>query len=160
MSTYRRRTHVDAPFEEVWSFHSRQSGLESVTPAFMNLRIERVVGPDGELDPEVLEPGTRLEMSVRPFGVGPRQPWTALIRERARGDDQGYFVDTMEEGPFPRWRHTHRFRAEDGGTLVQDEVQYRLPGGAVGRVLGPFAQVGFEPMFRDRHRRTRALLEE
>lgn len=159
MSTYRRRTRVDAPFDEVWSFHSRVTGLEAVTPSFMNLRVERIVGPDGEVDPDVLGTGTRLRMSVRPFGVGPRRPWTSHIREREAGETDGYFVDTMEEGPFPAWRHTHRFRADGDGTIVQDDVRYRLPGGPLGRALGPFAVVGFEPMFRHRHRLTRELLE-
>ena len=159
MSTYRRRTHVDAPFEDVWSFHSRVAGLEAVTPPFLDLRVERVVGPDGEVDPTVLTAGTRITMSVRPLGVGPRVRWTSRIDAREAGDDNAFFVDRMEDGPFPAWRHTHRFRAEDGGTLMQDEVRYRLPGGPVGRALGPFGLLGFEPMFRYRHRRTKELLE-
>ena len=160
MPTYRRRTRVDAPLEEVWSFHERVSGLEAVTPRFLHLRVEEVVGPDGESTPEVLEAGTRVRMSVRPFGVGPRRGWTSRILECEAGDEEATLVDRMEEGPFPAWRHVHRFRAVDGGTAVRDEVSYRLPGGALGRALSPFSRVGFEPVFRYRHRRTRALLEQ
>ena len=159
MRTYRRRTHVDAPFEEVWSFHSGASALEAVTPSFLNLRVERVVGPDGEEDLDVLSTGTRIRMSVRPFGLGRRVPWTSRIVAREARETDAFFVDAMEEGPFPYWRHTHRFRAEDGGTLIQDKVRYRLPGGPLGRALGPFGRLGFEPMFRHRHRRTKQLLE-
>ena len=153
MSTYRRETRVAAPLSEVWAFHSQVSGLEALTPSFTNLRVEGVTGPDGEPDPEVLEAGTRIDMSMRPFDVGPRQTWTSVITEREEHDGSAMFRDTMEGGPFPRWVHTHRFLA-DG---VDDE--YQLPGGPVGELAGPVGWVGFEPMFRYRHRRTRELLE-
>ncbi|MFD1526162.1 cyclase, partial [Halolamina salina] len=38
-------------------------------------------------------------------------------------------------------------------------VVYRLPLGGLGRALGPLGVVGFEPMFRYRHRQTKKLLE-
>lgn len=161
MATYRRRVRVAAPFDEVWAFHSDIGGLEALTPDFMNLRVERVVGPDGEDDPEKLIAGTAIEMSARPFGVGPRQSWTSRIEERTEDPDAGRarFVDTMEGGPFPTWRHTHRFYERGDSTVVDDEVRYELPGGSLGRTASPLGWVGFEPMFRYRHRKTRELLE-
>jgi len=36
---------------------------------------------------------------------------------------------------------------------------YALPFGGVGEAVSRLARVGFEPMFRFRHRRTRELLE-
>ncbi|WP_435065662.1 SRPBCC family protein [Halobaculum sp. EA56] len=161
MATYRRRVRVAAPLADVWEFHSGISGLEALTPGFMNLRVERVEGPDGELDPEVLVPGTRVELSMRPLGVGPRQTWVSVIDEREAdlGAGRASFVDIMEEGPFPTWRHTHRFYERGDGTVVDDEVRYELPGGSLGRAASPLGWVGFEPMFRYRHRKTRELLE-
>ena len=160
MSTYRREIRVAAPLEEVWAFHSRVSGLEALTPGFMNLRVEGVTGPAGEPDPEVLEAGSRIDMSMRPLDVGPRQTWTSVIAEREEGDGSAMFRDRMEGGPFPEWVHTHRFFADGDETLVVDTVEYRLPGGSVGELVGPLGWVGFEPMFRYRHRRTRELLED
>ena len=161
MSTYRRRVRVAAPFDEVWEFHSDISGLEALTPGFMNLRVERVVGPAGESASNTLVAGTDIEMSARPFGVGPRQSWTSRIDEREEDLDAGRarFVDTMEGGPFPMWRHTHRFYERGDSTVVDDEVRYELPGGSLGRTASPLGWVGFEPMFRYRHRKTRELLE-
>ncbi|WP_254537798.1 SRPBCC family protein [Halomarina litorea] len=159
MPTYQRRTRVRAPFDEVWDFHSRISGLEALTPPFMNLRVEEVVGPDGERDPGVMEAGTRAYSSIRPFGVGPRQRWVSHIVEREEWDGSAYFADEMEEGPFPHWRHTHAFEEDGDGTILDDHVEYRLPFGPVGSVAGLFGDVGFEPMFRYRHRKTRELLE-
>jgi ligand-binding SRPBCC domain-containing protein len=159
MAVYQRRTRIAAPLEEVWDFHSRVSGLEALTPEWMNLRIESVVGPDGTSDPAILETGSRIDASLRPFGVGPRQRWTSVITERERGDGTAYFRDEMEGGAFRRWEHTHRFFADGAETVVDDRVVYDLPLGPVSDAVGPLARIGFEPMFRYRHRRTRALLE-
>jgi ligand-binding SRPBCC domain-containing protein len=159
MAVYRRQVRVAAPFDEVWDFHSGVSGLEALTPGWMGLDVEAVRGPDGEPDPDVLETGSRIRMSMRPLGVGPKQEWVSRIVERERGDEQGFFRDDMEGGPFAKWVHTHRFVADGDGTIVDDEVEYELPGGGVGRAASPLARVGFEPMFVFRHRKTRQLLE-
>jgi ligand-binding SRPBCC domain-containing protein len=159
MAVYRRQVRVAAPFDEVWDFHSGVSGLEALTPGWMGLDVEAVRGPDGEPDPDVLETGSRIRMSMCPLGVGPKQEWVSRIVERERGDEQGFFRDDMEGGPFAKWVHTHRFVADGDGTIVDDEVEYELPGGGVGRAASPLARVGFEPMFVFRHRKTRQLLE-
>lgn len=159
MTTYRRETRIEAPFEAVWQFHATIDGLEALTPAFMNLEIERVSGPDGDPNLGALEAGSRIEMSVRPFGVGPRQRIVSVITDRRLDDGAGYFRDIMESGPFDAWEHTHQFFADGDGTRLVDRIEYRLPGGPIGRFAAPFAKVGFAPMFRNRHRTTKRLLE-
>jgi len=159
MSVYERSTYVDAPLDEVWEFHSRGSGLEALTPNWLNLRIESATGPDGEADPEVLEAGSTVVSSVRPFGVGPRQRWTSEIVDRRAENAHALFRDEMVDGPFAVWEHTHRFSADGEGTVVHDRVEYELLDGAAGYVVNPFTVIGLDPMFRFRHRRTRALLE-
>lgn len=159
MATYRRRTRVRAPLEAVWTFHATADGLEVLTPDFLNLEVSHVTGPDGGTDPDVLEAGSTVEASIRPFGVGPRQEWTSRILERTEGDGSAMFRDRMTEGPFPHWEHTHSFFADGDGTVVEDRVEYELPGGPLGRAATSLGRVGFEPMFRHRHRRTKELLE-
>ncbi|MES3161838.1 MAG: SRPBCC family protein [Halorubrum sp.] len=159
MPTYRRTTRIAAPIEDVWAFHSTIDGLRELTPGWMNLRIAGVEGPDGESDPEVLTAGSRIRMSVAPFGIVPRQRWTSRIVEREPDgtesvDERAYFVDDMFDGPFRKWEHTHAFHADGDETHLVDTVRYRLPLGPLGDVAGPLAKVGFEGMFRDRHRRT------
>lgn len=155
MPVYERETRVHAPLEEVWNFHSRAEGLEALTPAFVGLRVERVTGPDGELDPDILLEGTHVEATVRPFGAGPRRGWTSVIVTHDESDGSACFVDEMHDGPFPRWRHTHAFYADGPETLIRDRVEYELPFGLLDR----FGGVGFEPMFCYRHWKSRKQLE-
>lgn len=159
MPVFSRQTRVRAPFEEVWEFHSRSEGLEELTPAFMRLRIERIIDPSGERDPDYLFEGTRIDATVRPFGIGSRRGWTSVIVDRSTSPGAAAFVDEMEDGPFPRWRHTHSFYADGSETLIRDRIKYQLPFGGLGWVAGQFGDVGFEPMFRYRHRKTKKVLE-
>ncbi|WP_436934079.1 SRPBCC family protein [Halovenus marina] len=158
MATYDRSVRVFAPFERVWEFHSNERGLEALTPEWMNLIVESVSGPDGDPDPDVLVAGSTLRASIRPFGVGPRQRWTSLITERECADGSAYFRDRMTDGPFEHWEHTHYFYADGETTLVRDHVEYEFPT-PLGPAISPLAWVGFEPMFRYRHRKTKELLE-
>lgn len=159
MATYRRETHIDAPLEAVWEFHSTTDGLEALTPAFMHLEVESVTGPNGEPDPDVLEAGSRIELSMQPFGIAPRQQMVSVITERRVDDGARMFRDVMESGPFAEWVHTHEFFADGTGTRLVDRVEYRLPGGRLGRVSSPLGRIGLEPMFRGRHKTTKRLLE-
>lgn len=166
MPTYDRRTTIDAPFEDVWNFYTRIEGLEAVTPDWFHLRVESVIGPDGESDPEGLPAGTEIALSIRPFGVGPRQYTRSLITVRERAERWARFVDEMVSGPFPHWEHTHSFAAVGDRTVLWDHVEYAVPGSDLARVgriaeLGaPLADVGLETMFRARHRATKAHLED
>jgi ligand-binding SRPBCC domain-containing protein len=45
------------------------------------------------------------------------------------------FRDVQVIGPYRRWDHQHRFRPQDGGTLVEDLVLYEPPFGSLGTVL-------------------------
>lgn len=125
----------------------------------MGLRVERVIGPDGEANPDVLETGSEIALSIRPLGVGPRQHWTSVITARERADGSALFRDEMVHGPFDRWEHTHSFIADGERTIVRDHVAYALPAGRLGAAVTPLSRVGFEGMFRARHASTKARLE-
>ena len=158
MATYSRRTRIDAPLEAVWAFHGQIDGLEALTPGWMGLSVEGVVGPEGDSDPAALYEGSEITMASRPFGVAPESRW--LSRIVARKADEGYrmFRDDMLGGPFALWIHTHEFYGDGDETVLIDTVEYELPAGPVGPLVDRLAVVGFEPMFRYRHRQTESLL--
>ena len=159
MSTYQRSVRVAAPLERVWEFHSTENGLKALTPDWMGMTVKSVTGPDGEPNPTVLEAGSVLEIAVQPFEIGPPRQWTSEITARERGDGSAYFTDIMTDGPFSEWEHTHLFYADGDETILTDTIEYELPLGPVRGVAGHLAVVGFEPMFRYRHRQTKKLLE-
>ncbi len=45
------------------------------------------------------------------------------------------FRDIQEKGPFSSWSHTHLFHTTDNGSLLEDKIEYALPGH---RFLPPF----------------------
>lgn len=159
MEVFEREVEVHAPLERVWAFHSAIDGLVAVTPDWLRLRVESVVHPEHVENDRSLAVGSEVELSVRPFGRGPRQHWRSTIEVARLETGSAVLRDRMVVGPFDHWEHTHAMYATENGTRLRDRVEYELrsvPGGAVADAL---AVVGLAPTFRYRHRRTRALLE-
>ncbi len=46
-----------------------------------------------------------------------------------------HFVDELRGGPYRFWRHRHTFRPSVEGTIVEDCIDYALPGGPLGRAV-------------------------
>lgn len=158
MAVFERSSVIHAPLDEVWRVHATVDGLEDVTPDWFDLQVESVVGPSGEPHRGELVEGCEVTLSVRPFGIGPRRSWTSHITHHERGDDRAEFRDVMADGPFRRWRHTHRFVAVPAGTRLTDRVEYQLRLGPA-RGLSALAWPGFAAVFDYRHRRAKRLLE-
>jgi ligand-binding SRPBCC domain-containing protein len=110
------------PRVEVFAFFANPGNLARITPPTVRPRLAAPVPG--------LQAGTVFDLRVRWLGIPVR--WRVFIREY---DPPFRFVDVQVRGPFARWEHRHRFLEEDGGTLVEDRVTYRLPLGVVGRLL-------------------------
>lgn len=117
------RTWLPRPREEVFSFFADPRNLAVVTPRRLGFRL---LSPP----PPALEAGAVFDCRIRWLGLPLR--WRTLIREY---DPPFRFVDVQVRGPYARWEHRHVFREEPGGTWVEDRLTYRLPLGALGRVL-------------------------
>ena len=145
---------LDAPLEEVWSFFSRPSNLEGLTPPDQLLQV--LTSED-----RPVRTGDSVDIRVSPL-PGFRLRWKSLISEveppetGARG--MAWFVDVQKGGPFSRWEHRHAFRSlPGGGTAVLDVVEYDVPLGALGRmVAGRWVERNIDGLFAFR---TEALAE-
>ena len=73
--------------------------------------------------------GAEIDYTIRWLGLS--LPWKTLIAEYK---PPLRFVDVQLRGPYRLWRHTHSFEEAPGGTLVMDQVVYRLPFGPLGRL--------------------------
>jgi ligand-binding SRPBCC domain-containing protein len=142
---------IDAPIERVFAFHLDTRHAAQIAP-----RGQRVLSVEGTF-PLRLDSEVRLRVRQLP------SPWaqTWLVRV-VRLEDPALIVDELLRGPFPAWRHEHRFaELADGRTRLTDHVEYRLPAGALGRMANAIVvRRLLLGTFRSRQERTRALLED
>ena len=120
------RLWLPAPVDRVFAFFADASNLESISPPFLHFRL---------LTPRVeMRRGATLDYRLRLRGVPFR--WRTEITV---WEPESRFRDEQRRGPYRYWRHSHLFRAERGGTIVEDGVNYDVPGGwAVHQLLvGP-----------------------
>ena len=98
-----------------------------------------------------IEDGARLVMRMGRGGIGPR--W---IADHVDFIDGVQFRDVQTAGPFAWWEHTHRVEPDGAEACwLDDHIEYVLPGGAAGALLGGgFTRAKLRRMFDYRHRVT------
>lgn len=115
---------VPRPLQEVFAFFADAHNLQRITPPWVDFRIETPA-------PIAMHVGALIDYRLKVRGVPVR--WRTEITD---WQPPHRFVDTQLRGPYWRWVHTHRFREAPGGTVVDDDVDYAVPGGRlVNRLL-------------------------
>ena len=136
---------IPRPIDEVFAFFADPRNLARITPS--NLGFQFLT------DDFEMRDGLRVAYRLRPlFGVP--VTWGTRI--------DGYepphrFRDVQEAGPYASWTHEHTFRAHDGGTLVEDTIDYVLPFGPPGDLAHFLVQDELEQIFRHRARAVAAV---
>ena len=115
---------VRRSLREVFGFFARAENLERITPPWLGFAL---VTPS----PVEMRAGTTIEYRLRLHGIP--LSWVSVIE---LWDEGKAFVDRQLRGPYRVWRHQHEFTEVDGGTLVRDRVDYALPFGRVGSLVG------------------------
>jgi ligand-binding SRPBCC domain-containing protein len=105
------RLFVPAPVPDVFSFFADARNLEAITPPSLRFTV---------LTPAVvMRQGTRLDYRLQLRGIPFR--WQSEI---TAWEPNERFKDEQRRGPYRYWRHVHLFRESEGGTLVEDGVEY------------------------------------
>ena len=142
------RTRVDHSVADVFAWHMRPGALERLIPPWENVTIESREGTPAT--------GGRVVFRVK------RGPTDVRIEAVHTDFEQDHlFRDEQARGPFTRWVHTHRFEPANGGgngagCTVEDHVDWELPMGAAGQLLGgSTVEAELERVFTFRHHRIR-----
>ena len=142
-----REQVVGRELPEVFEFFARAENLELITPPWLKFRILTPV-------PVAMRVGARIEYRLRVHGLP--MTWVSVIDRWEHGEQ---FVDQQLRGPYRFWRHRHQFHEVDGGTRVRDRVEYALPLGGVGDLLGtPLVRRDLDRIFEYRRARVAELL--
>jgi ligand-binding SRPBCC domain-containing protein len=144
-----RKTRVPAPLDEVFGFFSRAENLDRITPPWLHFRILSST-------PLSLSLGTHIDLALKlhRFPVHWRTEITGW-------DPPHSFEDTQIRGPYRQWVHFHHFSSEEDGTLMEDAVVYRCPGG----IFEPLVDFWFvrrrlESIFDYREEQLQAIFQE
>jgi len=114
--TLQTEVWVPRPREEVFEFFSRAENLETLTPHWLHFSILSA-------SPIEMKAGTRIRYRLRLHAIPLR--WESEIKV---WEPPYRFVDEQTSGPYRRWIHEHQFLEHEGGTKVQDTVQYSVIG--------------------------------
>jgi len=143
-----KESRINAPVEQVFAFHESAGALARLTPPWEHVTVES--GGHSIL------PGSRVVLRTKlgPFALR----WVA---EHVDYDPPRFFSDRQISGPFAFWFHRHSFLDDGiGGTTLRDEVEYRAPLGALGRLTaGRYLRYKLERLFDYRHETTRQIVE-
>ncbi len=124
MGSLRLDTLIRVPLERCFDL-ARSIEVHCETAAFT---AERAIAPGRTSG--LLEGGDLVVFEARHLGFRRR-----LVAEIVEFDPPHRFVDVMRKGAFRSLRHEHLFEAVDGGTLMQDLLDWEVPAGPLGRVV-------------------------
>lgn len=143
----KREQVIKRPLDEVFDFFAQAENLERITPPWLSFKV---------LTPGPIEmgPGTLIDYRLRLHGLPVH--WTSRIE---LWEEERRFVDQQVRGPYLSWRHLHEFVPVGLDTCVRDLVDYALPLGRPGDMIGkPFVRRDLARIFDYRRAAVARLL--
>lgn len=148
MATFRQSTKIAVEAATLERWHMAPAAFQRLTPPWQSLEVVE--------QPAEIRDGVRVVVRMK-IGLS----WRIWIAEHQDCRPGVGFSDVQVQGPFADWKHVHRFSgAGRGESELRDEIDYRLPFGVVGNLLGGGLVKGkVERVFNYRHAVTKMDLE-
>ena len=148
MKTFHHSFVVDAPIDKVWDFYTDLHHLEIITPKRLDLQLiesssdKIILGQTASFSSKLL---TRVTWDTR---ITTCKPYT--------------YVDEMSNHAlFKHWRHTHIFhKINENQTRVEDEVEFELQYGFIGKMFEWYALGKLNQIFSHRQHATIKVLSD
>jgi len=140
---FKSSTAVPTDIQCVWDFHSKPAALETLSPPDMKVTVR-----DKNF---TVSEGVSLMIWMSPKGALIRFPWVSLFTNVT---EPYTFTDIQTIGPFAHWRHTHSFIASGDTTVIEDQIEYAVPGWFIGDwLIGALVARQLDETFRYRRER-------
>ena len=132
---------VEASVDKTWDFYTDLSHLQVITPKKLDLKI--------------------VESSDEKISIGQTASFSSKIITRITWKTQITFcepykyVDEMSNALFKHWKHTHTFyKISKNQTRVEDEIEFELQFGLLGRMFDWYALDKLKKIFMHRQKAT------
>jgi ligand-binding SRPBCC domain-containing protein len=138
----RTETWLPVPRERVFAFFAEAENLQRLTPTWLGFTI---------LTPRPIPMGRGTLIDYRISLRGIPMKWRTEI---STWEPPDLFVDSQLRGPYRRWIHTHRFSEVNGGTRVEDRVDFDM---LFGRLMLWYVARDLRKIFTYRHQALRDI---
>ena len=113
------RARIPRSREEIFPFFADARNLERITPSLLQFKVIT----EGEIE---MKTGALIDYKLKIRGLPVK--WRTRI---TAWEPPERFEDSQLKGPYRQWIHEHAFIDEGDSTLMQDQVRYKVLGGAL-----------------------------
>lgn len=137
---FRRTLRLPVSVETLFAWHERPGAFQRLSPPWDEAKVVEHTGG--------IRDGARVVLEVPAGPINTR--WVIEHRDYQHNKQ---FRDVMQQGPFSKFDHTHRFIAEGPkASTLEDYILYELPMGPIGALAGGwYAGSTLDHVFRYRH---------